>query len=62
MNDKLHKLAEEERNAKLRRHQAQCSVCRHPQCQAIEEAWIDWAALPCWLTTMTSAVTLSIVI
>jgi hypothetical protein len=42
MKDKLHKLAEEERSARLRRHQTQCSVCRHPQCQEIEEAWVNW--------------------
>ena len=42
MKDKLHKLEEEERSARLRRHQAQCSVCQHPQCQEIEEAWVAW--------------------
>ena len=42
MKDKLHKLEEEERSARLRRHQAQCSICRHPQCQEIEEAWVNW--------------------
>ena len=43
MKDKLHKLAEEERSARLRRHQAQCSICQHPQRQEIEEAWMNWA-------------------
>ena len=42
MKDKLHKLAEEERSARLRRHQAQCSVCQHPQFEEIEEAWVNW--------------------
>lgn len=42
MKDKLHKLAEEDWSARLHRHQAQCSVCRHPQCQEIEEAWVNW--------------------
>jgi len=42
MNDKLRKLTEEEWNAMLRRHQVQCSVCRHPQCREIEEAWVHW--------------------
>ena len=42
MKDKLHKLAEEERSARRRRHQGQCSICRHPQCQEIEEAWVNW--------------------
>lgn len=26
----------------LGRHQAQCSICRHPQRQEIEEAWVGW--------------------
>jgi len=40
--DKLHEVSQEERGARLGRHQAQCSVCRHPQCQEIEEEWINW--------------------
>ena len=43
MKDKLHKLEDEERSASLRRHQAQCGICRHPQCQEIEEAWVNWS-------------------
>ena len=26
----------------LGRHQAQCSICLHPNCKEIEEYWIDW--------------------
>lgn len=26
----------------LGRHQAQCTICRHPDCEEIEEAWIAW--------------------
>jgi hypothetical protein len=43
MKDNPRKLTDEEQRARLRRHQAQCSVCRHPQCQEIEEAWMNWA-------------------
>jgi len=32
----------EARSVSLGRHQAQCSICRHPQRQEIEEHWIDW--------------------
>ena len=34
---------QEGQSASLRRHQSQCSVCCHPECQEIEEAWLDWA-------------------
>ena len=42
MKDQLPEIPEGDRSAKLRRHQAQCSVCQHPQCQEIEEAWVNW--------------------
>jgi hypothetical protein len=28
----------------LGRHQAQCTICQHPQRQEIEEKWIDWCS------------------
>jgi len=33
---------QEEQSVSLGRHQAQCSVCSHPQREEIEEEWIDW--------------------
>lgn len=42
MNDKSSEVRQEERSAQLRRHQSQCSVCSHPKCQEIEEAWTHW--------------------
>ena len=51
MKDKLDKLAEEERSVRLRRHQAQCSICQHPQRQEIEDAWTP----PCLPKIMMSA-------
>jgi hypothetical protein len=27
---------------KLGRHRAQCSICRHPGCEEIEQAWVRW--------------------
>lgn len=34
----------DEREVSLGRHRAQCSICRHPNCQDIEEAWVDWTS------------------
>jgi hypothetical protein len=34
-----------EREVSLGRHRAQCSICRHPQRDEIEEAWLDWTGL-----------------
>lgn len=34
----------DEREVSLGRHKAQCSVCKHPNCQDIEEAWVDWTS------------------
>ena len=31
-------------SASLCRHQCQCSVCSHPQRQAIEEEWVNWGS------------------
>lgn len=31
-----------ERDVSLGRHKAQCSICKHPQCEEIEEAWLSW--------------------
>jgi len=39
---KVKEVSQEERTISLKRHQSQCSVCRHPQCQEIEEAWLNW--------------------
>ena len=33
---------QEEQSVSLGRHQAQCSICSHPQCEEIEEKWINW--------------------
>jgi len=30
--------------ASLRRHQSQCSVCAHPQREALEEEWVNWGS------------------
>jgi len=35
---------QEGQSASLRRHQSQCSVCSHPQQQAIEEEWVNWGS------------------
>ena len=35
-------LRQEERSASLGRHRSQCSICAHPWCQEIEEAWTNW--------------------
>jgi len=32
----------EARDVRIRRHEAQCSICQHPQRQLIEEMWLDW--------------------
>jgi len=44
MNAKLREVEQGERSSSLRRHQAQCSVCQHPQSQEIEEAWTHWGS------------------
>lgn len=33
------------REVSLGRHKAQCSVCKHPNCKEIEDAWLDWCSL-----------------
>jgi len=43
MTTNLYSVSPEGLSASLLRHQSQCSVCSHPQRQAIEEAWVDWA-------------------
>jgi hypothetical protein len=35
----------EDRKVNLGRHKAQCSVCKHPNCKEIEEAWVSWVGL-----------------
>ena len=42
MNNKLGITVKESRSVNLGRHKAQCTICRHPNCQEIEEYWIDW--------------------
>jgi hypothetical protein len=26
------------------RHRAQCTICKHPNCREIEDAWLDWCS------------------
>jgi predicted DNA-binding protein YlxM (UPF0122 family) len=34
----------DEREVSLGRHRAQCSICSHPNCDQIEEQWLDWVS------------------
>lgn len=34
----------DEHEVSLGRHKAKCSICKHPNCKEIEEAWVDWAS------------------
>jgi hypothetical protein len=34
----------DEYHVNLGRHRSQCSVCKHPQCQQIEDDWLDWTS------------------
>ena len=42
MSDNKQVKVKEGGSVNLGRHQAQCTVCQHPQRQEIEEAWIGW--------------------
>ena len=42
MSDNKQHTVKEGGSVNLGRHQAQCTVCQHPQRQEIEEAWIGW--------------------
>lgn len=44
MEDKQEVKDKEGHNVNLGRHQAQCTICQHPQRQEIEEKWIDWCS------------------
>jgi hypothetical protein len=33
-----------EREVSLGRHRAQCTICKHPNCKEIENAWLDWCS------------------
>jgi len=34
----------DEREVSLGRHKAQCSICKHPNCNDIEDAWLNWTS------------------
>jgi hypothetical protein len=34
----------EDRKVNLGRHKAQCTICKHPNCKEIEEAWLNWSS------------------
>jgi hypothetical protein len=42
MSDNKQVTVKEGGSVNLGRHQAQCTVCQHPQRQEIEEEWINW--------------------
>ena len=44
MNDNQHITVKESGSVNLGRHKSQCHVCQHPQCQQIEEYFINWGS------------------
>ena len=37
-------IKQEASSVSLGRHKSQCSICLHPQCSEIEDAFVDWAS------------------